>query len=481
MKFHISDSGKIVECKAQPGKCPKQNFDNFNDAEQFLKESQDNTLSGLSKTRRNPLRTAEEYYGGQFLTPYEIPLTKSVETVLEDMRKIGNPLIVGGAVRDSFIGADNKDIDIEVHKTDIDTLVKTLKNKGYSVDEVGKQFGVLKVSKKGVVRDLDISVPRKENRLGAGHRSFEVDLDKNMTVSEAAERRDFTFNAVMYDHKRKVLVDPSGGKKDFENRIMRHVSEKFAEDPLRVLRGFQFAGRFDMTMAPETIALSKKLRPEYEHLSVERVQEEWGKFFTKSTNLNKGIQVLQETGWDDTEPELREALNNDQVKEALDKLPKSPKNRRIIYGAAAIISAMSKESVQKNFLNKSVIGVKEQREAYILATLDKENIETTYQRKKIAKELEKFGFTFKDYGQFSEMMNDRKAVEISKLAEKEGIAEKAEPDLIMGKDILEVFDKKPGKWMGELLMKSRDEQYRGKIKTKQEALDFAKNYLKNLG
>ena len=79
------------------------------------------------------------------------------------------------------------------------------------------------------------------------------------------------------------------------------------------------------------------------------------------------------------------------------------------------------------------------------------------------------------------MMNDRKAVEISKLAEKEGIAEKAEPDLIMGKDILELSDKKPGKWMGELLMKSRDEQYRGKIRTKQEALDFAKNYLKNLG
>lgn len=479
MKFHISNSGEVVECKARAGACPLQNFDSQEEAEAFVGKSQSIALSGISKTSRNPLKSAEKHYGGKFLTPYKITLSKGVETVLDDMKEIGNPLIVGGAVRDSFINADNKDIDIEVHQTDIDTLVKTLKTKGYTVDEVGKQFGVLKVSKKGIVRDLDISVPRKENRLGAGHRSFEVSMDKDMTVSEAAERRDFTFNAVMYDHHRGLLVDPANGKKDFENRVMRHVSEKFAEDPLRVLRAFQFAGRFDMNMAPETTVLSKKLRPEYEHLSTERVQEEWGKFFTKSTVPNKGIETLQKAGWDDTEPELREALNEGQVKEALNNLPKSPKNRKVIYGAAAIISAMSEESNQKNFLNKSVIGVKEQREAHILATLDKKNIETTYQRKKTAKELEKFGFTFKDYGQFSEMMNDKKGAELSKFAEKEGIAEKAEPDLIMGKDILEVFDKKPGKWMGELLMKSRDEQYRGKIKTKQEALDFAKNYLKD--
>lgn len=479
MKFHISDSGEIVECRAQPGKCPKQNFDNFNDAERFLQNNLGSSLSGISKTHKNPLKQAVDYYGGDFIDPYEITLSKGVETVLEDLNTIGNPLVVGGAVRDSFVKADNKDIDIEVHKTDIDELVKTLKSKGYNVDEVGKQFGVLKVSKKGVVRDLDISVPRQENRTGAGHRSFEVSLDKNMTVSEAAERRDFTFNAVMYDHKRKLLVDPADGKKDFENKVMRHVSEKFAEDPLRVLRGFQFAGRFDMTMAPETTALSKKLRPEYEHLSTERVQEEWGKFFTKSIEPIKGINVLQQTEWDNTEPELREALNKDQVKNALNNLPKSPKNRKVIYGAAAIVSGMTNDNNRENFLSKSVIGVKEQREAYNLATLDKDSIETTYQRKKLAKELEKSGFTFKDYGQFSEMMNDKKGVEISKIAEKEGIAEKPEPDLIMGKDVLELSNKKPGKWMGELLMKARDEQYRGKITTKQEALDFAKKFLKN--
>lgn len=478
MKFHISNSGEVVECKAQKGACPLQNFDSKREAEQSLKESQENTLSGISKTRRNPLKTAEEYYGGQFLTPYEIPLTKSVETVLEDMTRIGNPLIVGGAVRDSFIGADNKDIDIEVHKTDIDTLVKTLKNNGYTVDEVGKQFGVLKVSKKGVVRDLDISVPRKENRLGAGHRSFEVDLDKNMTVSEAAERRDFTFNAVMYDAQRKLLVDPAGGQKDFENKVMRHVSEKFAEDPLRVLRGFQFAGRFNMTMAPETIQLSQELRKEYAHLSTERVQEEWTKFFTKSETPNKGIEVLQKTGWDDTTPGLKEALRKTVEQKDLETLPQQPKERKAIYGAAAISRHMNKED-REDFLHTSIIGVKEQKQAEILSSFDKTDADTTYKRKDLAQQLHKNGFTFNDYGKFSKMINDEEGMKIAELAKNEGIGNSPENDYVMGKDILQQTSKKPGPWMGELLKQIRDKQYQRKFKSKKDALDYAMSQIKD--
>lgn len=477
MKFHISDSGKIVECKALKNECPKQNFGSIAEAEQFLQEQSTPTLS---TTHRIPYRKAKRYYGGDFITPYKINLSKGVEKVLKDLYEIGNPLIVGGAVRDSFTNADNKDIDIEVHKTSIDELTEHLKKNGYRVDEVGKQFGVLKVSKKGVVNDLDISVPRQENRLAAGHRSFEISMDKNMTVQEAAERRDFTFNAVMYDRRRGVLVDPANGQEDFNNRVMRHVSEKFAEDPLRVLRGFQFAGRFNMTMAEETVQLSQQLREEYTHLSTERVQEEWGKFFTKSTVPSQGIRVLQETGWDDTEPELRETLSKEHLVKALDNLPNVPQDRKVIYGAAAIVSGMHNNGSRENFLSKSVIGTKEQRQAYNLATIDKDSIATTYQRKKIAKELEKAGFTFRDYGNFSKMMNDEKGAELAKLAEKEGIADGSEPDLIMGKDVKSLSNKKPGPWMGELLTTARDEQYKGNLKSKQEAIKFVEDYLNDL-
>lgn len=477
MKFHISDSGEIVECKASKNECPKQNFESIAEAEQFL---QAHNTPTVSKTHKNPLKRAEQYYGGEFVAPHKIALSKGVEKVLKDLYKIGNPLIVGGAVRDSFTNAENKDIDIEVHKTDIDELTEHLKKNGYRVDEVGKQFGVLKVSKKGVVNDLDISVPRQENRLAAGHRSFEISMDKNMTVQEAAERRDFTFNAVMYDHRRSVLVDPAHGQKDFNNRVMRHVSEKFAEDPLRVLRGFQFAGRFNMTMAEETIQLSQQLREEYVHLSTERIQEEWGKFFTKSTVPSQGVRVLQETGWDDTEPELRETLSKEYLVKALDNLPNVPQDRKVIYGAAAIVSGMRNDGSRENFLSKSVIGTKEQRQAYNLATIDKDSIATTYQRKKIAKELEKSGFTFRDYGNFSKMMNDEKGAELAKLAEKEGIADSSEPDLIMGKDLMKLSNRKPGPWMGELLTQAREHQYQGVITTKEEAIEFIKEHLNDL-
>jgi len=473
-KYHISDSGKVVICRATKTVCPKENFDSIEDAENFKETLYNNTIPTMSKQSNKGLREAEKYYGGKFLTYHNISLEKGVESVLDDLKKIGNPLIVGGAVRDSFVGSENKDIDIEVHKTDIDTLVKTLKNDGYIVDEVGKQFGVLKVSKKGVVNDLDISVPRKENRLGAGHRSFNVEMDENMTVQESAERRDFTFNAVMYDHTRKVIIDPSGGKNDLNNKVIRHVSEKFSEDPLRALRGFQFAGRFDMTVAPETATLCKKLRNEYEHLSIERVQEEWGKFFTKSAHPAKGIQALKDMGWNDTIPGLQKALDNSFTKESLNNLPTVSKQNKIIFGSAAIARNMNNNE-RKSFISSTVIGNKEQLKTYTLSSFDNNEARTSYERKKIAKKLEKTGFTFRDYHNFSQMNNDSEGVKLSEKAVAEGLADGPEKDLIAGKDIFSLTDKKPGPWMGKLLNEIRDKQYQGAFLNKNEAMMFAKS------
>lgn len=475
-KYHISDSGKIVVCNATKIECPKENFDNIQEAEQFKEKTFGKGLLSISKTAKTPLRAAEKYYGGKFISEHSIPLEKGVESVLEDLKEIGNPLIVGGAVRDSFVGSENKDIDIEVHGTDIDSLVKTLKNKNYIVDEVGKQFGVLKVSKKGTVSDLDISVPRKENRLGAGHRSFNVEMDENMTVQEAAERRDFTFNAVMYDHSRKVIIDPSNGKEDLKNKVIKHVSEKFAEDPLRVLRGFQFAGRFGMTVDPKTASLCKNLRKEYDDLSIERVQEEWGKFFTKSAHPEKGVQSLKDMGWDDTISGLQQSLNNPNTIDSLKNLPNVSKENKIVFGSASIAKNMDDKD-RKDFISSTVIGNKEQLRVYTLSTFDNDNAITSYDRKNIAKKLEKNGFTFKNYHNFAQMNNDEKGVRLSEEAIKEGLAHGAEKDLINGKDIAQFSNEKPGRWVGEFLNKVRDEQYKGKFKNKEEALKFVKDKL----
>lgn len=477
-KYHINDQGKIVECKASKRGCPKQNFGSIEEAEKFIQQESGINLPTISHKSKN-VKEAEKFYGGKFITPYTITLDKNIEKVLDDLYNIGNPLIVGGAVRDSFEHYKNKDIDIEVHQTDMDKLVKHLKNNGYTVDEVGKQFGVLKVSKKGTVSDLDISVPRKENRTGAGHRSFSVDMDASMTVEEAAERRDFTFNAVMYDHKRKVLVDPAHGQKDYKDKIMRHVSEKFAEDPLRVLRGFQFAGRFNMAFADETAEMCKNLRQEYSHLSTERVQEEWGKFFTKSHKPSMGIKALQDSGWDNTINGLQESLHNKKVHEALDKLSQKDlsHDKKVIYGASIIAQEMQPDK-RNNFFNSVIIGKDQQKLANTLVNVVPENLQTEYDRKRFAFDVQRSGFTFKQYLELSRLQNNKNGIKVAQEALKEGLSNGPEKDFIQGKDILEKTDKKPGPWMGELLNNIRDEQFKGSFKNKEEALQEALHRIK---
>ena len=411
---------------------------------------------------------AENFYGGPFVQDYTMELPKELENTLDIIREIGNPLIVGGSVRDSFIGAQNKDFDVEVHGTNIDDLAKFLRKNGFIVDEVGKAFGVLKVSN-DKIRDLDISVPRTENRLGAGHRSFTVKMDDDMSVSEAAERRDFTFNAIMYDHQRKVLVDPTGGRKDFENKIMRHVSDKFAEDSLRVLRGFQFAARFDLKWDPETAQFAKSLRSEYDTLSIERVQEEWTKFFTKSTHPERGVKALKESGWDDTIPGLRESLSDKITVKNLNNIVKLDKDVKPLIGSSIIAEKMN-ESDKDKFLKSVLIGNDDVLKAKDILRLKVTNLDTPYKRKRIAFKLASRGFTFKNLSTFAYATHNEELSRIAHSAGLEGVFTSPEPDLIMGRDILTIVDKKPGPWIGELVTNFREMQYNNAFKNKDEAL-----------
>lgn len=203
-------------------------------------------------------------------------------------------LLVGGAVRDMITGQPVKDLDFEVYGVTPDELEATLSIVG-TVNAVGKSFGVLKVKYRGF--DFDVSIPRRENKVGAGHKGFIAHPDPTMTPKQAAARRDFTFNAMAYDPLTTELLDFFSGKQDLENRVLRHTSDAFAEDPLRVLRGMQFCGRFDLTETPDTLRMCRKLAPEYHTLSVERVWSEWEKWATKSVRPSAGLEFLRRTGW----------------------------------------------------------------------------------------------------------------------------------------------------------------------------------------
>jgi tRNA nucleotidyltransferase/poly(A) polymerase len=405
------------------------------------------------------------------VSSFTMEVSDGVAAALDIARRAGNPLIVGGAVRDAALGADPKDIDIEVHGTDIERLAQRYRDEGYRVDEVGKQFGVLKVSKNGVVTDLDVAVPRRENKVSAGHRGFEVSHDRDMTVTDAAERRDYTINAILYDPKHQVIVDPFNGSADLKAGVLRHVSDKFAEDPLRVLRGVQMAGRFGMELHPDTAVVCRELRPAFAELATERVQEEWSKLYTKSTRPDLAIKALQDAGWDDTLPGLRTALADPDVVGSLAQLPEVSLEDRTVIGAALLSRTMN-DADRAVFLNTTVIGKDTQHVAADLVTADPAQLDNSYSRKVHAYVLAKRDFTFARYLTYAELVGDEQAIAAARAAVAEGIGAGPEQPMIQGRDVIAAGAgaRKPGPWVGELVDEARDRQYRGEFTAQAAAL-----------
>ena len=167
----------------------------------------------------------------------------------------GRALLVGGCVRDEILGLEPKDFDLECFGVAPDRLEAAL-SRHYTLDLVGASFGVLKIHG----HDVDVALPRRETKLGLGHRAFGTECDPFLSLEEASARRDFTVNAIYRDPLTGETLDPWGGVKDLERGVLRHVSDHFREDPLRVLRGMQFVARFNLAPAPETAGASSSSR-----------------------------------------------------------------------------------------------------------------------------------------------------------------------------------------------------------------------------
>jgi tRNA nucleotidyltransferase (CCA-adding enzyme) len=181
----------------------------------------------------------------------------------------GRALIVGGWVRDRLIGLEQEtdNLDVEVFGLPADRLRALLETLG-RVEAVGESFQVYKVG------DLDVSLPRRDSKAGRGHRGFVVTGDPDMSIEDAARRRDFTVNAISYDPLTGEYFDPFDGRGDLERRILRMVDGgTFADDSLRVLRAVQFAARFDFTLDEATAALCRRIP--LDDLPAERI---WGEF-----------------------------------------------------------------------------------------------------------------------------------------------------------------------------------------------------------
>ncbi|RKZ11074.1 polynucleotide adenylyltransferase, partial [bacterium] len=209
----------------------------------------------------------------------------------------GRAWVVGGSVRDSAAELGVRDLDIEVFGLKPAVLQATL-GAEFELDLVGQSFGILKL--KGA--PIDIGVPRRETKLGTGHRGFEVEADPDLPLRQAAARRDFTMNAVYLDPLTGELEDPFDGVGDLMRGVLRHTSPAFAEDPLRVLRGMQLCARFDLVAAPETVDLCRTMGTE--GLARERIFDEWRKLIVLGQRPSQGLDFLLRTGWLAHFPEL---------------------------------------------------------------------------------------------------------------------------------------------------------------------------------
>ena len=176
--------------------------------------------------------------------------------------------IVGGAVRDELLGLPVKDRDHVVVGATPEEMVKL----GYR--PVGKDFPVFLHP----ATHEEYALARTERKSGRGYKGFTVYAAPEVTLEDDLRRRDLTINAMAKDEGGS-LIDPFHGKQDLDNRALRHVSEAFAEDPVRILRVARFAARFGFGVAPETMQLMKDMvaSGETDYLVPERVWQEFSK------------------------------------------------------------------------------------------------------------------------------------------------------------------------------------------------------------
>lgn len=206
----------------------------------------------------------------------------------------GRAFVVGGSVRDHVLRTPIKDWDVEVFGVPVDALLARLKRIG-RVNAVGKAFGVLKWRPRGAadLPEIDVSIPRRDSKTGPGHKGISVEGDPDMTIEEAARRRDLTINALMWDIAASDLVDPYDGLDDLNHRRLRAVdASTFLEDPLRALRVVQFASRLGFEVLPELVGLCRQAA--LDELPAERIAGEWGKLLLKG-QPSTGFAVARTT------------------------------------------------------------------------------------------------------------------------------------------------------------------------------------------
>ncbi len=209
-----------------------------------------------------------------------------IENMANKIREKGGSLyLVGGAVRDSIIGIDVYDEDYCVTGLTEEEFISLFPD----AISRGKSFKVFDLN------GTEFALARKENKIGTGHKEFEITTAKDITIEEDLKRRDITINSIARDVLTGEIIDPFEGLSDIDNKVIRATSEAFKEDPLRAYRAARLACKLGFKIEVGTLRLMGELKNELSTLSAERVFDELRKalsydkpsiFFKELKNAN---------------------------------------------------------------------------------------------------------------------------------------------------------------------------------------------------
>ena len=393
----------------------------------------------------------------------------------------GRAFLVGGWVRDAMLGKSCRDYDIEVYNMAQDALVPLLSKYGRT-NLVGKAFGVIHLAMKGL--SLDFSFPRTENKVGYGHRGFVVHTDEKLSFQAAALRRDFTINAMGMELPELTLCDPYGGVEDLKAHRLKHVSEAFAEDSLRILRGVQFASRFELTLAPETVELCKSLS--LEDLSKERIYEEFKKWLLKPGKPSLGLRAFLEMDLLRFFPEVKPLDGSyEKLGEFLDNMSRNaatePEESRMAMAFAALLSGNSCAEDWEKFLTGMTNEVKLLRNVPKLlkytSTASPEGAfldDSEIRRLSVALEgLREYCILVASNPMFGEQVRTAFVERLKARALELGVFENAPEPYLTGRYLMSL-GLKPGKQFGDLIRESFELQLDGKLQDAEQAEAWAK-------
>lgn len=269
--------------------------------------------------------------GGIYVAPADLGITNDVADLFERIEDAGGtPYPVGGAVRDALLGVPTKDLDVEVHGVAFDDLIGAVSE--YDPEVVG-QWGVVRMDVGDV--EVELALPRREHKVGPGHSGFEVDLVPDLTLKEATARRGFRHGALMAEWRTGRVVDLHDGVFHLANGEMRHTSERFREDPQRVLRGMEQCARFGFSKVhPDTVDVCRDMAPRHAELSASEVWMEWEKMLTRGRWPSHGLRFLRQVGWDRHYPGLPDLDGEDweATLEAVDRAAEIARRERLPAG-----------------------------------------------------------------------------------------------------------------------------------------------------